>query len=72
MEHYHEAVEPLQKAIELNRRACVILQFRCSYNGAGLYREAEKSLKEFVQRRPEHADAFFELGFCHTDAIRQR
>lgn len=72
-----EAIEPYQKALQLEPQDPIILNNLCgAYAFSGRYGEAVKSCQEAIQLKPDLAEAYNNLGWSyhrmgrHQDAIQ--
>lgn len=61
--HYYRAIEPLQKAFELNSEAMApSMNLGLTFSGMQRHKEAEKCFRNVVRLNPEFAKGHHELG----------
>jgi tetratricopeptide (TPR) repeat protein len=66
-----EAIEPYQKALQLEPQNPIILNNLCgAYGNSGRYGEAVKSCQEAIQLKPDLAEAYNNLGWSYRQMGR--
>jgi len=66
-----EAIEPYQKALQLEPQNPIILNNLCgAYGNSGRYDEAVKSCQEAIQLKPDLAEAYNNLGWSYRQMGR--